>query len=163
MPRQPEPITAGYGGLEESFDPFGKSYLANPYEFFREARTVTPVFYGTKWKYWVVTRYRDIEQIFANPVLFSASNALSALKRPCAAAEQILANGNFRPQPTLTNVDPPAHARMRRHANIAFSSAEALHPWLSEIEFFALVIITEIMIHAIDRAELGTLRPMFED
>jgi cytochrome P450 len=135
MPQQPELTTARHSGLEERFDPFAESYLANLYEFFCEARAVTPVFYSTKLKYWVVTRYRDIRQIFENPVLFSASNALSPLKQPCAAAEQILANGNFRPKPTLTNVDPPAHTRVRRLANIAFKPRRvaAMEPFIRDL------------------------------
>jgi cytochrome P450 len=52
--------------LEERFDPFTEPYLADPYLFFAEARTVTPVFYSRKLDYWVVTRYRDIRDILPN-------------------------------------------------------------------------------------------------
>lgn len=69
-------------GLEKRFDPFGESYQANPYEFFEEAREVTPVFYSEKLNYWLVTRYHDIRQILESPMTFSASNTLSPLKQP---------------------------------------------------------------------------------
>ena len=122
-------------GLEKGFDPFGESYQANPYEFFEKARRVTPVFYSEKLNYWLVTRYHDIRQIFENPMTFSASNTLSPLKQPCAAAEQILANYNFRPRPTLTNVDPPAHTRVRRLANLAFKPRRlaAMGPFIRDL------------------------------
>jgi len=126
---------AEHSGLDERFDPFSESYLSNPYEFFAEARAATPVFYSARLKYLVVTRYHDIRQIFENPRLFSASNALSALKPACPATEQILADGDFSPVPTLTNVDPPAHTRVRRLANVAFKPRRvaAMEPFIRDL------------------------------
>jgi hypothetical protein len=106
--------------LSESFDPLGDPYLADPYPFFARARGATPVFFSPRLNYWVVTRYHDVRQIFTTPTLFSASNALSPLQQTCPAATQILDEGGFRPLPTMTNVDPPAHTRVRRLANLAF-------------------------------------------
>src|SRR5271163_2311872 len=126
---------AEHSGLDERFDPFSESYLSDPYAFFAQARGATPVFYSTRLKYWVVTRYHDIRQIFENPRLFSASNALSPLKPACLATERILADGDFRPVPTLTNVDPPAHTRVRRLANVAFKPRRvaAMEPFVREL------------------------------
>ena len=103
------------------FDPFSDSYLADPYPFYAEARQTSPVFYDAKLNYWMVTRYRDIRHIFQTPKQFSAVNALDALQPPCPAAVQELSAGGFRPIPTLTNTDPPAHTRARRLANVAFT------------------------------------------
>jgi cytochrome P450 len=126
---------AEHSGLDERFDPFSESYLSDPYEFLAEARAATPVFYSARLKYWVITRYHDIRQIFENPRLFSASNALSALKPACPATEQILADGDFSPVPTLTNVDPPAHTRVRRLANVAFKPRRvaAMEPFIRDL------------------------------
>jgi cytochrome P450 len=68
-------------------------------------------------------------------MLFSAGNALSALKQPCAAAERILADGNFCPEPPLTNVDPPVHTRVRRLANVAFKPRRvaAMEPFIRDL------------------------------
>src|ERR1700678_4311954 len=96
------------------FDPFCDPYLADPYAFFADARPATPVFYSPLIKYWVVTRRRDIRQIFESPKLFSAANALSPIQPPCAEASRLLSAGGVSPVPTLTNVDPPAHTRVRR-------------------------------------------------
>jgi cytochrome P450 len=68
-----------------------------------------------------VTRYHDIRDIFRTPALFSASNANSPLRPPCPMAAKALENGGFRAVPTLANVDPPAHTRIRKLANIAFT------------------------------------------
>jgi len=107
--------------LGERFDPFHDPYLADPYPFFAEAQTATPVFYSPLLDYWVVTRYHDIRQVFQTPQLFSAVNALAPIQPICPAAEQILTQGGFRPVQTLTNNDPPAHTRVRRLANVAFT------------------------------------------
>jgi hypothetical protein len=126
---------AEHSGLDERFDPFSESHLSDPYAFFAEARAATPVFYSTRLKYWVVTRYNDIRQIFENPRLFSASNALSPLKPACPATERILADGDFNPVPTLTNVDPPVHTRVRRLANVAFKPRRvaAMEPFIRDL------------------------------
>src|ERR1700722_15585985 len=94
-------------GLAERFVPFHDPYLADPYPFFAEARAATPVFYSPDFDYWVVTRYHDIRRIFQTPKVFSASNTLAPLQPICPAAALLLAEGGFRPVPTLTNCDPP--------------------------------------------------------
>src|SRR5258708_33198331 len=102
--------------LAGRFDPFHDPYLANPYPFFAEARAATPVFYSPDLDYWVVTRYHDIRHIFQTPKVFSAANTLAPLQPICPAAGHLLAEGGFRPVPTLTNSDPPGHSRVRRLA-----------------------------------------------
>jgi cytochrome P450 len=53
--------------------------------------------------------------------VFSAANTLAPLQPICPAAGRLLAQGGFRPIPTLTNSDPPAHTRVRRLAHVAFT------------------------------------------
>jgi cytochrome P450 len=117
------------------FDPFCDPYLADPYAFFADARSATPVFYSPLIKYWVVTRHQDIRQIFESPKLFSASNALSPIQPPCAEARRFLSEGGVSPVPTLTNVDPPAHTRVRRLANAAFKlkRVATMEPFVREL------------------------------
>ena len=121
--------------LGEIFNPFRDPYLADPYAFFADARSVTPVFYSPLIKYWVVTRRRDIRQIFESPKLFSAANALSPIQPPCAEASRLLSAGGVSPVPTLTNVDPPAHTRVRRLANAAFKPRRVatMEPFVREL------------------------------
>jgi cytochrome P450 len=122
-----------HGG--ERFDPFHDPYLADPYPFFAEARAATPVFYSPDLDYWVVTRYHDIRKIFQTPKRFSAANTLAPLQPICPAAGHLLAEGGFRPVPTLTNSDPPGHARVRRLATIAFTPRRvaAMEPLVREL------------------------------
>jgi len=121
--------------LAERFDPFHEPYLADPYPFFAEARAATPVFYSPDLEYWVVTRDHDIRQIFHTPTLFSAANTLAPLQPICPAAGHLLAEGGFRPVPTLANSDPPGHTRVRRLANVAFTPRRvtAMEPFVREL------------------------------
>jgi cytochrome P450 len=117
------------------FDPFHDPYLADPYPFFAQARAATPVFYSPDLDYWIVTRYHDIRHIFQTPRLFSAVNALTPLQPICPAAGRLLAEGGFRPIPTLTNTDPPGHSRVRRLSNVAFTPrcVAAMEPLVREL------------------------------
>jgi len=102
------------------FDPLSAEYLADPYPFLAAA-AAKPAFYCQSIDHWVVTRYRDIRHIFRTPALFSAANANSPLRPPCPMAVKALAEGGFKSVPTLANVDPPAHTRVRKIANVAFT------------------------------------------
>jgi cytochrome P450 len=119
-------------GLAGRFDPFHDPYLADPYPFFAEARAATPAFYSPDLGYWVVTRYHDVRHILRTPELFSAANTLAPLQPICPAAGRLLAEGGFRPIPTLTNLDPPGHSRVRRLTNVAFTTRRvaAMEPFV---------------------------------
>src|SRR6516225_1564251 len=124
----PEGVERNRTGLGEAqnlarqFDPFHDPYLADPYPFFAQARAATPVFYSPDLDYWVVTRYHDIRNIFQTPKVFSAGNTLEPLQPICPAARHLLAEGGFRPIPSLTNAGPPGHSRLRRLTNVAFTT-----------------------------------------
>ena len=107
--------------IAAQFDPLSEDYLVDPYPYLSEARAKAPVFYSEKLDHWVVTRYNLIRHIFLNPQIFSAGNANSPVLPPCPRAAKALEEGGFRAVPTLANVDPPAHTRVRRIANTAFT------------------------------------------
>jgi cytochrome P450 len=117
------------------FDPLSSEYLADPYPFLAAAATAAPAFYCETIDHWVVTRYHDIRQIFRTPALFSASNANSPLRPPCPMAVKALDEGGFRSIPTLANVDPPAHTRVRKIANVAFTPKRVaeMEPFVREL------------------------------
>jgi len=120
MPDDPFPPVIDTS-LDPSFDPFGGSYLADPYPHFAAQLARRPVFLSEELGYWVVSRYEDCRRVLRDHETFSASNALAPMTPPCPRAAQALADGAFRSVPTLTNVDPPAHTRTRRIAHLAFT------------------------------------------
>jgi cytochrome P450 len=113
--------TAEREKLAVGFDPLSLEYLADPYPLLAAAAAAAPAFYCETIDHWVVTRYHDIRHIFRTPTLFSAANANSPLRPPCPMAAKALEEGGFKSVPTLANVDPPAHTRVRKIANVAFT------------------------------------------
>jgi cytochrome P450 len=103
------------------FDPLSPEYLADPYPFLAAAAAAAPAFYCESIDHWVVTRYHDIRHVFRTSTLFSAANANSPLRPPCPMAAKALEECGFKSVPTLANVDPPAHTRVRKIANVAFT------------------------------------------
>ena len=106
-------------GIAGRFDPFGPQYLADPYPHLAQARDATPAFYSPALDHWVVTGYDDIRSILLTPGVFSAANALAPLTPPCPEAARTLSG--FGALPTLADADPPAHTRVRRMVNGAFT------------------------------------------
>ncbi len=106
----------------QGFDPLGEAYLADPYPFLNDARRHAPAFFSERLDHWVVTRHADIRYILRTPAVFSATNANSPLQAPCPHAAKALLDGGYRAVPTLANVDPPAHTRVRRLAAAAFTN-----------------------------------------
>jgi cytochrome P450 len=117
------------------FDPLSAEYLADPYPFLAAAAAAAPAFYCESIDHWVVTRHHDIRHIFRTPTLFSAANANSPLRAPCPMAAKALEEGGFKSVPTLANVDPPAHTRVRKIANVAFTPKRVaeIEPYVREL------------------------------
>ena len=105
-----------------AFDPLGADYLADPYPSMNAARRFAPAFHNEQLDHGIVTRHADIKQVFRNPSVFSARNANSPLRQPCPHAAKALVDGGYGAVPTLANVDPPAHSRVRRLAAAAFTN-----------------------------------------
>ena len=123
-----------------TFDPFGGPFLEDPYPQFAGFVESRPVFWSDELSYWVVSRYRDARRVLRDYESFSAANALSPITPPCPAAGQALASGGFRSIPTLTNVDPPAHTRTRRIAQLAFSPRR-----VAQMEGFVRSLVREFI------------------
>lgn len=119
----------------EGFDPLGEEYLADPYPFLNDARRHASAFFSERLDHWVVTRHADIRYILRTPTVFSAANANSPLQAPCPHAAQALIDGGYGAVPTLANVDPPAHTRVRRLAAAAFTNrrVEAMEPVIRDL------------------------------
>jgi cytochrome P450 len=108
--------------VQESFDPLSASYLADPYAVLAGLPpTAAPVFFAPSIGYYVVTRYADIEHVFADPAAYSAAIAQAPLAPLVPPAQEILLAGGHRPQPSMVSLDEPAHARLRKPAARAFS------------------------------------------
>lgn len=98
--------------MAPDFDPLDDGYLADPYPRLDTLREQGPAHYLPTIGYWLVTRYTDIEAIFADPRTYSARIAQEPLLPLADDAAGRLATG-VRAVPVLSNLDPPAHSRIR--------------------------------------------------
>jgi cytochrome P450 len=105
--------------VDESFDPLSPEFLADPFTVMVKAEA--PVFYAPSIGYYVVTRYQDVEEVFKDPATYSAAVAQAPLAPLDPEAKRILLAGGHQPQPSMSALDEPAHARLRKPAARAFS------------------------------------------
>lgn len=131
---------SGAGGCPVSaigaaFNPFTSPFVDDPYTVLAKFRSEEPVFYSPEIDHWVVTRYDDVRQVFQDHNVWSAANTLSAVTPLAPDAQARLREGQFRMNPVLTNLDPPEHVRIRKHATNAFSTRRvaAAEPWIREL------------------------------
>lgn len=119
--------------LGSRFNPLDEDYLVDPYPFLAEARESASVFYCEALDHWAVTRYDDVRTVFLRPDAFSAANANSPLAPVCPQATAVLAG--YGAVPTLANVDPPDHTRVRRMVNSAFTPRRiaAMEPLVRQV------------------------------
>lgn len=117
------------------FNPFEPPFLDDPYAFLAMAMREEPVFYSPEIDHWVVTKYEDVKEVFHNHEVWSAANTLSAVTPMTPRVLQRLRDSDFRMNPVLTNLDPPAHARIRKHATNAFSTKHvaASDVWIRDL------------------------------
>lgn len=109
--------------VDPGFDPLSPDFLTDPFAVMASLQLAErPVFYAPAIGYYVVTRYRDIEAIFADPDIHSAGAAQLPLVELDPRARQILLDGGHRPQPSMVSLDPPEHTRLRRPTARAFSA-----------------------------------------
>jgi cytochrome P450 len=131
--------------VEPGFDPLSPEFLADPFAVMASLRLAErPVFYAPAIDYYVLTRYRDIESVFADHEDCSAAAAQLPLVELDSEARQIVLDGGHRPQPSMVSLDPPAHARLRRPTARAFSARRT-----AEMET-RIRLVVEDLLDAID-------------
>jgi len=152
------PTSCPVSAIASDFRPFDRPFLDDPYPFLAKAMREEPVFYSPDIDYWVVTRYDDIRDIFQNPAVWSAAITLSAVTPLAPQALQKLRESGFRMNPVLTNLDPPEHARIRKHATNAFSTRHvaAAEPWIRDLadEFIDRLLAKPVGPEGLCRADM---------
>jgi cytochrome P450 len=115
----------------------GPAFYVNPYPVFARMRTEAPVYWYPGSRSWLITRYDDVDLVCRSPKLFSSygfQNAYFDNLRPDlrAAAPTLELRGRT---PTIITSDPPAHTRVRRLLQVAFThgAIENLRPRVQAI------------------------------
>ena len=101
-----------------TFDPLD---LSDPFPLLARARREQPVFYSPAIDYWVVTRYADVKAIFRDHETYTAANTITPIVPFSNAVRQMLAAGDYTPEPVLSNNVPPSHTRIRALVNRLFT------------------------------------------
>ena len=103
------------------FATFNPLDLSDPFPLLVAARREQPVFYSPAIDYWVVTRYEDVKAIFRDHETYTAANTITPIVPFSAAVQQLLASGDYSPEPVLSNNVPPSHTRIRTLVNRLFT------------------------------------------
>ena len=101
-----------------AFDPLD---LSDPFPLLARARREQPVFYSPAIDYWVVTRYEDVKAVFRDHETYTAANTITPIVPFSDAVRQLLAVGDYTPEPVLSNNVPPSHTRIRALVNRLFT------------------------------------------
>lgn len=104
--------------FSSAFDPLD---LSDPFPLLAQARRDAPVFYSPDIDYWIITRYADIKAIFRDHETYSAANTIAPIVPFADAVQRMLAVGDYRPEPVLSNNVPPGHTRIRALVNRLFT------------------------------------------
>lgn len=121
-------ISTGALSLYHLLDP---EVLANPYPLYERMRTEDPVLWDPYLHAWVVTRYRDVIDVFQR---FSAKRTPTPERLAALGMEELGPIANLMVRQMLF-LDPPEHTRVRRLAAAAFTPrrVERLRQRIQEI------------------------------
>jgi cytochrome P450 len=128
MPNKPEEQTNQTSALRcpassiaDDFNPLSAAQIANPYPFFARARKEEPIFFSSLANAWVVTRYDDVQAILKDYTRFSSVRAAATAVRYTPETIKVLMATINPAVPTLGNIDPPAHTRIRSCVSEVFT------------------------------------------
>jgi cytochrome P450 len=101
-------------------DPLSPRAVECPYRYFAQLRGEPPR-YLPDLRFFLVSRYDDVQHVLLHPELFSSSGSPGLRRKVPPGVLEVMLKG-FRPRPSLQTTDPPVHQRYRRLFAKAFSS-----------------------------------------
>ncbi len=107
--------------IRESWDPLSPEYLADPYAISRQLREETPIFYAPKLDYYVITRMKDILEVFTDDKSYASVLVQDPVFPLSKDARNTLGRG-FNPLPVMSNRPEPDHGRIRVYTRQGFSN-----------------------------------------
>lgn len=106
------------------FDPARAAYVENPYPSLHRLRRQAPVWRSPDVGAWIVTSHAACAEVLRDHTRFSSDPAVARGVDPDLVARRREAIP-FGEVPSLSSIDPPAHARLRRVLAEPFSPAAA--------------------------------------
>ncbi|MYW67209.1 cytochrome P450 [Streptomyces sp. SID8379] len=117
------------------YNPLDPTVLADPYPVYRKLREEYPVFWHDQMESWVVTRYRDCQEVLRNHARYARDRRRVGIDVP-----------EFRQN--LQSLDPPQLAPLRSLLMNAFHSQD-----LEEVGFRTRARVSEIFTRFLDEPE----------
>ncbi len=116
--------------LGAAFNPFAE----DPYPFYARARQEEPITFCPDLNAWIVTNYKNIQNILLQPDIFSSRDTLSSPVTFYPQTLEELIKG-YLPVPIVLNTDGTDHTRFRVPLMKAFVPARirALEPFIREV------------------------------
>ena len=107
-----------------TYNPFLPSVREDPYPVYQALRESDPIHRSPFMDLWLVTRYEDVEQLLRDPRLTADKRLWRSLPS--------LDEGYV---PSMVNLDPPDHTRLRRLVSRPFASrvVEQVFPWAHQV------------------------------
>jgi pimeloyl-[acyl-carrier protein] synthase len=117
---------------EPTYDLFAPEAVVNSYPLFKRMRSEDPVHYCESGRYWILTRYRDVEAALRDERLSSDRRPLQINQLGSLDVKEIQ---NFLDLTSnwMGEKDPPEHTRLRKLAKQGFTT-RAIESWRSIIE-----------------------------
>jgi pimeloyl-[acyl-carrier protein] synthase len=117
---------------EQTYDLFAPEALVNSYALFKRMRSEDPVHYCESGRYWILTRYRDVEAALRDERLSSNRKALFINQLGSLDVKEIQ---NFLALTSnmIGENDPPEHTRLRKLGKQGFTT-RAIESWRSIIQ-----------------------------
>lgn len=140
---------SGAGTLGSLLDP---AVIAEPTKFYKAMRQEDPVYFDEKIGMYLVSRYEDITEVLRDPITYSDKMGYEAMYASGHFEEfkQILERDGGGFFPDAIKDDPPAHTRVRRLMEKAFTAhrVATLEPGITQV-------IVDLIEEMLDKAEGG--------
>ena len=99
------------------YSPFLPDVMKDPYPFYRRLRDEAPVYYMAEYDSWALSRFEDIWRATERPETFTTVRGTTAA--------QVISRVEP-PVPSINQIDPPDHTRLRKAIRSFFSRNSAL-------------------------------------
>ncbi len=133
------------------------AYIESPYDTYDLLRAQAPVYWSARWSAWIVTRYDDVLTILRDHRRFSNQGRYTRYigQLPPEQRGQLTALVEHYEHGGLVQLDPPAHTRLRRLVNLAFTP-RAVERMRATIED----LVDHMLDEAEERGELELIRDL---
>ena len=95
-----------------NYNPLLPEVRENPYPYYAYLREHAPVYWVESIQCWAVSRYADVDYVIRNPQIFSSAGVMGGFLGDLNPVPEV---------PWMIDLDPPAHTKIRKLVNKAFT------------------------------------------